>query len=44
MPLIAFPIFYYSSLKAEKYSKAYSAKYLSDLNDFELDNFETLFE
>ena len=44
MPLIAFPSFYYSSLKTEKYSKAYSKKYLSDLNDFELDNFETLFE
>lgn len=44
MPLIAFPTFYYSSLKAEKYSRAYSVKYLSELNDFELDNFETLFE
>ena len=44
MPLIAFPTFYYSSLKTEKYSKEYSKKYLSDLNEFELDNFETLFE
>ena len=44
MPLIAFPTFYYSSIKAEKYSKAYSAKYLGDLSDFELDNFETLYE
>ena len=44
MPLIAFPTFYFSSLQTEKYSKAYSKKYLSDLNDFELDNFETLYE
>ncbi len=44
MPLVAFPTFYFSSLRTEKYSKAHSLKYLSDLNDFELDNFETLYE
>ena len=44
MPLVAFPTFYFSSLQTEKYSKEYSKKYLSELNEFELDNFEYLFE
>ena len=44
MPMFAFPTFYYSSIKAEKLAKANSTKYLSDLNDYEIDNFETLFE
>ncbi len=44
MPMIAFPTFYYSSLQTEKYAKTFSQKYFGDLNDFELDNFETLYE
>ena len=44
MPMVAFPTFYYSSKEADKYVRSFSQKYLNDLNDFELDNFETLYQ
>ena len=42
-PLFSFPMFYLGSTQAEKHLGNMSTKYLGDLNDYELDNFETLY-
>lgn len=42
-PLFSFPMFYLGSTQAEKHLGNMSTKYLGELNDYELDNFETLY-
>lgn len=42
-PLISFPAFYYGNLRVERELKSLSQKYFQDMNDYELDNFETLY-
>ena len=42
-PMFSFPMFYLGSSLAEKHLQKLSGKYLDDLNDYELDNFETLY-
>ena len=44
MIFINLPVLYHSNFKSDKLVSEYSKKYLTDLTDFELNNFERIYQ
>lgn len=44
MPAVAFPTFLLGQFKTDQYAIKMSQKYLSELSDFEIDNFESFYQ